>query len=141
MTESLSRFYNAQEIFYPIALREIQNGKKLSHWMWFIFPQLRGLGISRNSYTFGITDISEARAYLANPILGARLYEISNALLSLETSDPEFVFGDIDAKKLCSSMTLFSEADQNSETFRAVLEKFFGGKKDIKTLALLNKNI
>ena len=105
---SLDRFLEAQERMYPVALKEIQNGEKESHWMWYIFPQLRGLGRSQMAYSYGINGIEEAKAYLAHPVLSARLIEICEALLEHKGEDIEDILGDIDAMKLRSSMTLFA---------------------------------
>lgn len=133
----LSRFVRAQAKWYPCALREIQNGRKQSHWMWFIFPQLRGLGHSDMAYIYGIENLDEARAYLAHPILGKRLIEITKALLRLEESDPGKVMGYPDHLKLCSCMTLFARLEDTDPAFEAVLEKYYGGRKDPRTLERL----
>ena len=98
---NLDRFLKVQELMYPWALREIKSGRKLTHWMWFIFPQLKVLGQSSTALYYGIEDLDEAKQYLAHPVLGTRLKEISEALLSLETNDPYKVMGDIDALKPC----------------------------------------
>ena len=109
--------------------------------MWFIFPQLRGLGMSDMAYTYGIADLDEAKAYLAHDVLGTRLIEISTELLELDESDAEVIFGDIDAMKLQSSMTLFSLISEENSVFHKVLQKFFEGKTDSQTLELLaNQN-
>lgn len=135
----LERFLEAQNFSYAHALREIQRGRKQTHWMWYIFPQLRGLGRSYNSQYYGIADLGEARAYLAHPVLGARLREISSVLLTLDGNDPRAVMGSPDDKKLQSSMTLFANATEDNEVFIAVLEKYYGGKQDGYTLRILNK--
>ena len=135
----LSRFHKAQEIFYPHALREIKRGRKQTHWMWFIFPQLRALGHSPKAVYYGIESIEEAKAYLDDPVLRARLYEISEALLATGESDPVLVMGEIDALKLCSSMTLFWKASDGEEIFRRVLDQFYGGKEDMYTLSILSE--
>lgn len=106
--------------------------------MWFIFPQLKALGCSRNALYYGIEDIEEARAYLAHPVLGERLREISGVLLTLETNDPYRVMGDIDGIKLCSSMTLFAEVDGYESVFGRVIDKFYNGNKDMNTIRILN---
>ena len=131
------KFISAQTHTYEKALKEIKNGKKRTHWMWFIFPQLRGLGMSNMAYKYGIADLDEAKAYLAHDVLGARLIEISTELLKLEESNPEIIFGNIDAMKLRSSMTLFSLVSEKDSVFHRVLQKFFKGKSDAKTLKLL----
>ena len=136
---SLDRFVEAQERMYHIALAEVREGEKRSHWMWYIFPQLRGLGKSAMSYTYGIADLEEARAYLAHPVLSARLTELCEALLALDKARPEDIFGYVDAKKLHSSMTLFALADQENPIFGRVLARFYAGGRDGKTLALLGK--
>ena len=134
---SLDRFLDAQERMYEIALKEIRNGEKESHWMWYIFPQLRGLGRSQMAYTYGINGLEEAKAYLAHPVLSARLIEISEALLDHKDEDIENILGDIDAMKLCSSMTLFACISKNGSIFHKVLNCFYKGKKDDRTLELI----
>jgi uncharacterized protein (DUF1810 family) len=134
---SLDRFVKAQENTYETALNEIKNGKKETHWMWFIFPQLRGLGMSSISRYYGIEGIEEARAYLKHPVLSGRLYEACNELIKHQGKSALEIFGDIDEMKLKSSMTLFSEIAPEIEVFDKVLEIFFSGKKDNKTLELL----
>jgi len=134
----LNRFIQAQATSYEIALSEIKSGKKQSHWMWFVFPQMRGLGESQMSYYYGIESIDEAKAYLEHNILGTRLIEISGELLNLNTNDPVAIFGSIDAMKLRSSMTLFSFVEGAPSVFKQVLEKFFAGKVCMKTVELIN---
>ncbi|MBR1486073.1 MAG: DUF1810 domain-containing protein [Synergistaceae bacterium] len=129
---NLERFVIAQERDYKIALNEIKNGRKRSHWIWYIFPQLKGLGHSYNSEFYGIQDLDEAKNYLSHPVLGKRLIEITEALLALQENDPRIVMnGEIDAMKLKSCMTLFASVsgDENS-IFKKVLEKFFGSDKN-----------
>ena len=135
---SLDRFLEAQERMYETALKEIKNGEKESHWMWYIFPQLRGLGKSRMAYAYGINGLGEAKAYLAHPVLSARLIEISEALLEHKGKDIEDILGDIDAMKLRSSMTLFALISENSSIFHQVLDFFFNCEKDGYTLKLIN---
>ena len=137
MTDTLDRFLKAQEHTYSAALREIRAGQKESHWMWFIFPQMRGLGMSAMAYIYGITDRPEAEAYLAHPVLSARLHEITESLLTLDESNPNMIFGEIDAMKLRSSMTLFAAVSEDASVFHAALDKFFGGRMDQRTLELL----
>ena len=132
----LDRFIEAQVKSYGTALQEIRNGRKESHWMWFIFPQIKGLGYTDISKYYAIQNRSEAEAYLAHPVLGKRLAEISEALLDLETNNPVEVFGGIDAKKLQSCMTLFWLAG-GGDVFGDVLMKYFGGELDWGTVALL----
>ncbi len=134
----LERFVREQEIWYRHALAEVRRGKKYGHWMWFIFPQLRGLGRSETSLYYGISGREEAAAYLAHPVLGARLREITGALLALETVDAIGIFGYTDSMKLRSCMTLFDQVSEEP-LFRQVLEKFYGGKPDPVTLSMLNR--
>ena len=137
MNYDLSRFLKAQERDYKTALAEIRSGRKRSHWIWYIFPQLKGLGFSSISEYYGIDGINEARAYMKDPVLSARLIEISRALLGLDSSDPGSVMGYPDDLKLRSSMTLFRAAAPEEPVFSQVLEKFFGGRQDQKTLRIL----
>ena len=139
MGYDLGRFLKVQEKDYPTALAEIRNGEKESHWIWYIFPQLTELGQSPTAKFYGLSGLEEARAYLAHPLLRERLTEISSALLELDSDDAEDVMGWPDDLKLCSSMTLFAEAEPENAVFQKVLGKFFGGKKDPKTLDLLKK--
>lgn len=133
----LSRFLKAQEDDYKIALQEIQRGRKTSHWIWYIFPQLKNLGRSYNAQYYGIENLEEAKEYLAEKKLRERLLEISRALLELKNNDIEYIMGSsIDKMKLQSSMTLFHLAEPTCEIFTAVLEKYFGGQLDEKTVNL-----
>ena len=134
----LNRFLKAQELMYPWALREIKSGRKRTHWMWFIFPQLKTLGQSSTALYYGIEDFDEAKQYLAHPVLGARLKEISEVLLSLEINDPYRVMGDIDGLKLCSSMTLFAEVAGYDSVFGRVIDKYYNGDKDMNTIHILH---
>jgi uncharacterized protein (DUF1810 family) len=134
----LKRFLDAQETAYPIALAEVKAGRKQSHWMWYVFPQITGLGFSETSRYYAIKDRKEGEAYLKHPVLGARLIQISTELLKLESSDAGNVFGSPDDKKLLSSMTLFSSLQNAPPVFGQVLEKFFQGTKDQKTLQILS---
>ncbi|MBT2558276.1 DUF1810 domain-containing protein [Hymenobacter sp. ISL-91] len=134
---ALQRFLDAQQSTYPTALSEIQNGRKRSHWMWFIFPQLKGLGFSETARFYGIADAAEAAAYLAHPVLGPRLVEICEALLQQPGTDATRIFGSPDDVKLRSSMTLFGAVPGASAVFGRVLERFYDGRPDAKTLALL----
>ena len=140
MEYNLERFISAQEHSYKIALSEIKNGKKLSHWIWYIFPQLKGLGRSYKSEYYGIENEDEAKIYLSHPILGARLLEITEALLNLKDNDPLKVMGSPDDMKLKSCMTLFANISEEGSIFQRVLEKYFGGKQDKKTLNILKSN-
>ena len=139
MNYEISRFMKAHQTDYQRALSEIKNGKKVSHWMWYIFPQLKGLGRSSMSEYYGIQDLDEAKVYLADPILGKHLIEICNALLSLDTNDATKVMGRPDDRKLKSSMTLFDAATESSDIFQMVLDKYYNGKKDYRTLYMLGK--
>ena len=124
---SLERFVKAQELAYPIALQDIKKGKKRSHWMWYIFPQLRGLGTSTMAHKYGIVDLDEAKAYLEHPVLSARLYELCGELLKHRDKSAYDIFGDIDAMKLKSSMTLFHVAGEmcdENRVFYDVLTKY-----------------
>lgn len=134
--EGLERFVAAQEQVYPRALAEIQRGAKRSHWMWFIFPQLAGLGRSAMAQRYALAGTDEARAYLAHPLLGARYLECVGALQDLDDSDPVAVFGEVDAVKLRSSLTLF-EAAKPSSLMAAALDRWFEGKRDERTMARL----
>lgn len=137
MEYDLDRFIEAQNRIYSQALGEIGRGRKTTHWMWFIFPQLLGLGRSEVAQRYGVVSLEEARAYLAHPVLGDRYLECVEALQDLPISDPKAVLGSIDAVKLCSSLTLFAEADPEQKLFRAALERWFRGIKDLQTLDLL----
>ena len=138
MNYDLQRFHKAQKFDYPVALGEIKNGRKESHWMWYIFPQLKELGYSSTAKYYGLTK-DEAKAYINDEILKSRLIEISQALLELTSSNATEILGYPDDLKLKSCMTLFSEIAPEIEVFNKVLEKFFSGKKDDKTLELLEK--
>ncbi|MBE1529820.1 uncharacterized protein (DUF1810 family) [Sphingopyxis sp. OAS728] len=133
---ALERFIDAQEPVFARALEEIRRGAKRSHWMWFIFPQLSGLGRSATAQLYAIASLEEARAYLEHPILGARYIACVEALQDLGSSDPVPVFGETDAKKLQSSLTLF-EAAGAKPLISAALDRWFAGKRDEKTLKLL----
>lgn len=132
----LSRFTLMHRADFEKALTEIKAGRKVTHWMWYIFPQIEGLGRSSTAQYFAIKDINEARAFINDEYLGNNLCEISRALLSLETDDAVQVFGGIDAQKLRSSMTLFEKASDNG-VFAAVIDKFYGGRRDNITLQIL----
>lgn len=133
----LGRFVSAQRRDYLTALEEIRQGRKRSHWMWYIFPQLRGLGMSSTSHFYGIENLEQAKAFLDDPYLGGNLREISEALLALGTGDARSVMGSPDDLKLRSSMTLFSLAAPEEPVFKKVLEKFYRGIQDPATLRLL----
>ena len=135
----LDRFISKQEEFYETAFEEISNGKKESHYMWYIFPQIDGLvnNPSSTSKKYAIKDLEEAREYIQNEYLRNNLVNISSELLKLNTDNPIQIFGSTDSKKLKSSMTLF-EFVSDEEVFSQVLEKYYGGKRDERTLKLLN---
>ena len=136
----LDRFVIAQAPVYDMALAELIGGRKLTHWMWFVFPQLRGLGRSPTAQQFGIDTLEEARAYLAHPVLGTRLRECVNAVLDCGESSLHAIFGSPDDMKFCSSMTLYALAAQgDGEIFETALARFCDGKKDEKTLSLLGR--
>ena len=136
----VERFLQAHGNFYETALSEIKKGRKRSHWIWFIFPQLKDLGHSRNAQYYGIENLDDAKKYLANEILRNHLLEISQALLELDTNDSVKVMGEIDSKKLLSCMTLFHLAEPTCETFTKVIEKYFDGNLDTKTVELCKKD-
>lgn len=135
--DSLDRFLEAQKTDYAAALKEIKAGAKRSHWIWYIFPQIRGLGHSSLSAYYGIRDLDEAKRYLENETLRRHLLEISEALLSLDSSDARAVMGPPDDEKLRSSMTLFALADPEILIFQKVLDKFFGGEMDQRTVEMV----
>jgi uncharacterized protein (DUF1810 family) len=133
----LERFVHAQDPVWATVTAELLAGRKRSHWIWFVFPQLRGLGRSWESTFYGITGLAEARAYLAHPVLGPRLAEATDLLLAVPGTDAEAILGGIDAVKVRSSMTLFLGADPTALRFRAVLERFYAAVADAATDALL----
>ena len=139
MNYDLDRFVKAQAYDYDAALREIRSGRKRSHWMWYIFPQLQGLGFSSTAQYYGIRDLEEAKAYMAHPVLGPRLVEISEALLALDTGDASAVMGYPDDLKLRSCMTLFELAAPEQPVFGRVLEKYYAGRRDGRTLELIKR--
>ena len=133
----LMRFTEAQKETYQTALKEIKNGHKRTHWMWYIFPQIHGLGRSSTSQYYAIHSLDEADAFLQDPFLGENLVTICHALLALETNNATEVFGKPDDIKLMSSMTLFSLVPDSNPVFQNVLDKYFSGKRDYKTLMIL----
>jgi len=132
----LQRFVEAQEQVYPRALDEIRRGRKRTHWMWFIFPQLTGLGRSAAARLYGLSSVAEAQAYLDHPLLGMRYVESVSALQDLVGQDPVAIFGETDAIKLRSSLTLF-EAARGTSLFGAALDRWFGGERDTRTVERL----
>ena len=137
MDNDLERFLIAQQTYYRIALQEIKSGQKRSHWMWFIFPQIAGLGYSETARYYAIKDMGEAKAYMEDYTLSSNLIEISQALLDVDSDDATAVMGWSDNLKLKSSMTLFALAKPECEVFQKVLDKFFHGKRDQKTIEIL----
>ena len=140
MSIDLSRFINAQEKKYDQALSEIMSGRKLGHWMWFVFPQLKGLGNSETSTKYSIQNLDEAHDYLNHAILSARLRQITTELIRLEENNAIKVFGFTDSKKLKSSMTLFSIVDSSPDNlFKKAIDKFFDSEMDERTLKLIQE--
>jgi uncharacterized protein (DUF1810 family) len=135
----LERFVAAQDHggTYEAAVAELRDGRKRSHWMWFVFPQIAGLGQSPTSRTYAISSLAEAQAYLAHPVLGPRVIECARIVNGLDASSADDVFGGIDAMKLRSSMTLFARADPGNEVFQQVLDAYFAGVADEATDRLL----
>jgi uncharacterized protein (DUF1810 family) len=135
----LDRFVAAQDQggTYDAAVAELRSGRKRGHWMWFVFPQIAGLGQSPTSRRYAISSLAEARAYLAHELLGPRLVECARIVADVKAPSAEDIFGGIDAMKLRSSMTLFARADPTNPVFGEVLEAYFGGKPDEKTERLL----
>jgi uncharacterized protein (DUF1810 family) len=131
----LARFVNAQDQggTYQQALAELRRGRKTSHWMWFVFPQIAGLGSSPMARRYAISSLGEAAAYLAHPVLGHRLVDCARAVLQIDAARAEEIFGSIDAIKLRSSMTLFARADPDEPVFGQVLERFYAGRPDRAT--------
>ena len=134
----LARFVEAQEACYDLALSELRRGEKRGHWIWFIFPQLAGLGHSPTAQHYGLSGPDEAKEYVGHPVLGTRLRECAHALTELPGADPVAVLGLVDALKLRSSMTLFAEVSDDP-VFRRVLEQYYRGKPDELTLELLRR--
>lgn len=139
MENDLKRFLDAQQTDYEIALAEVRKGRKKSHWMWYIFPQIQGLGFSVTSKYYAIKNIHEAEEFLKHPVLGSRLIGICNELLQLKQNNANTIFGSPDDLKLKSSMTLFAELPGADPVFQAVIEKFFNGIKDTKTLQIVQE--
>jgi uncharacterized protein (DUF1810 family) len=134
---NLKRFIEAQNADFSIALSEIKQGRKKSHWMWYIFPQIQGLGFSETSKYYAIKNTNEAVEFLKHPVLGNRLISICHALLDLPGNNANDVFGSPDDLKLKSSMTLFASLPESDPVFQLLIEKYFNGMKDIKTLAII----
>lgn len=136
---ALERFVTAQQGTHEQALRELQQGRKRSHWMWFVFPQLAGLGHSATAVHYALSGADEARTYLAHPVLGARLRACTRAVLDSGSADAEAVFGGVDALKFRSSMTVF-DAVAPGEVFAEALDRFFHGVRDERSLAILRSS-
>lgn len=136
----LDRFLEAQQETYDTALREIREGKKQTHWMWFIFPQLKGLGFTDYNIFYGIENIQEAAQYFNHPVLGKRLTTITKAILKVENKTALEILGRPDERKLKSCMTLFGLLDETDEGFRQVLEKYYNGEQDERTLQLIQES-
>ena len=139
MAHALERFVSAQAPVYAQALGELRRGRKTGHWMWFVFPQIAGLGRSDTARFYAIRDAAEARAYLAHPLLGPRLIEATRAVTAA-TGSAEAVLGGIDAVKLRSSMTLFAAVAEDAAPFVAALDRFYDGVRDAATLAILDRS-
>jgi uncharacterized protein (DUF1810 family) len=137
--KAFQRFIDAQQADFPIALSEIKNGRKRSHWMWYIFPQIQGLGYSETSRYYALKDIKEAADYLKHPVLGRRLIQICDELLKLQSNDANDVFGSPDDLKLKSCMTLFALLPGADPVFELVLQKFFKGARDDKTVYIIDQ--
>jgi uncharacterized protein (DUF1810 family) len=135
----LSRFLDAQKESYATAVSELRLGKKSTHWIWYVFPQVDGLGFSETTKHYSIKSLAEARAYVEHPILGARLKECVGILLSTQGLDAEEIFGEVDTLKLRSCMTLFDFAAPNEDVFSSALERYFQGLRDETTLKILRR--
>jgi len=134
---NLNRFVEAQKVDYEQALAEVKSGRKHSHWMWYIFPQFDGLGSTSTSQQYSIKSVAEAKAYLSHPVLAPRLVAIATAALSVEGRSAYKVFGYLDDIKLKSCATLFAHVSPDGSVFEQILDKFFQGDRDLKTLSLL----
>lgn len=133
----IARFVDAQADCYGAVLDELRDGRKTSHWMWFVFPQLAALGRSATAKFYGIADIAEARSYAAHPLLGSRLRECAEIVAGTQGRTAHAIFGSPDNLKLCSSMTLFEQAAGDEAVYGRVLDRFYGGQRDEATLRLL----
>ena len=137
MKYNLERFIKIQKEDYAMALKEIKNGRKRNHWMWYIFPQLKGLGTSAMAQYYGLENLEEAKEYYNNNYLRKNLLEITKALLSLDNTNIESILGYPDNLKLLSCMTLFEIVDKNEKTFSQILDKYYNGKRDTNTIHLI----
>jgi uncharacterized protein (DUF1810 family) len=138
--DPLQRFVDAQDDWIDIARHELRKGEKESHWMWFIFPQIAGLGFSPTAQIYAIASRAEAEAYLRHPVLGARLHELTQIVTGIEGRSAVQIFGKVDALKFRSSMTLFANATADNADFTRALDKFYGGEPDARTLELLESS-
>ena len=138
-TGGLNRFIQAQNELYDEIVRELKDGRKVTHWMWYVFPQIAGLGQSATARFYAIQDSSEAQRYLLHPILGERLLECTKIVLSLKNKSASEIFGDIDAMKFRSSMTLFMSLAGRDSVYRRAIDKYFDGEPDQKTREILSK--
>ncbi|PWB23616.1 DUF1810 domain-containing protein [Flavobacterium sp. HTF] len=141
LNNDLTRFLEAQNKLYLTALTELKKGKKETHWMWFIFPQIKGLGRSEMSKLYAIENLQQSEEFLAHPVLGKHLIEVSKVLLEFKMKSAESILGDLDALKLQSCMTLFSLTNNTNPVFQEVLDAFFSGKFDTLTLSIINEMI
>ena len=137
MKYNIERFIKIQKEDYAMALKEIKNGRKRNHWMWYIFPQLKGLGTSAMAKYYGLENLEEAKEYYNNDYLRKNLLEITNALLSLDNTNIESILGYPDNLKLLSCMTLFEIVDKNEKIFSQILDKYYNGKRDTNTINLI----
>jgi len=138
--KTLERFVKAQDKSYRDALSELKSGRKRSHWMWYIFPQIKGLGFSEMAKYYAIENIKEAEDYLVHPVLGKRLIEIALVLLELDENNANKVFGHPDDMKLKSSMTLFANVNRTNSVFIKILDKYFDGEQDTATLRIIDNS-
>jgi uncharacterized protein (DUF1810 family) len=136
---NLNRFVQAQEHDYDQALSEIRAGRKRSHWMWYVFPQFTGLGSSPTSMHYAIKSVQEAAAYLAHPVLGPRLLECAEVVLQIEGRSALEIFGSPDDMKLRSSVTLFQSVSPEGSVFHRIIDKYFAGEKDVRTIELMSR--
>ena len=141
MGYDIDRFLIAQKDAYPFALKEIKNGRKTSHWIWYIFPQLRDLGYSYNARYYGIENIEEAKEYYSHDVLRNHLIEISEVLYALDETNIIRIVGDIDSRKIQSCMTLFLEVDPSCNVFQDILNKYYNGQKDKETINILKGKV
>lgn len=137
---NLQRFVDAQERVIQDVLAELKQGRKYGHWIWFIFPQLKGLGLSSASEFYGISSLAEAQAYLQHRVLGPRLIQCTELVNAVQGSDAEEIFGEVDAMKFRSSMSLFAQADPRNRIFAEAIERYFGGEMDSVTMHFLQKH-